>query len=72
MRCDVSTCSCAHISLLVSGSAQTCFDDQVNLNSEEPLFFFPFLFLNMASLKLLPVGSYFFSKMFEFSFWRII
>lgn len=29
MRCDVTTCSCAHISLLVSGSAQTCFDDQV-------------------------------------------
>ncbi|KAI3890583.1 hypothetical protein MKX03_036131, partial [Papaver bracteatum] len=28
MRCDVSTCSSAHISLLVSGSAQTCFDDQ--------------------------------------------
>lgn len=31
MRCDVSTCSSAHISLLVSGSAQTCFDDQVIL-----------------------------------------
>ncbi|XP_062154873.1 AT-rich interactive domain-containing protein 4-like [Alnus glutinosa] len=29
MRCDVTTCSCAHISLLVSGSAQTCFDDQL-------------------------------------------
>lgn len=29
MRCDISTCSSAHISLLVSGSAQTCFDDQV-------------------------------------------
>ncbi|KAI3935868.1 hypothetical protein MKW92_053226 [Papaver armeniacum] len=29
MRCDVSTCSSAHISLLVSGNAQTCFDDQV-------------------------------------------
>ena len=29
MRCDVSTCSSAHISLLLSGSAQTCFDDQV-------------------------------------------
>ncbi|KAK3013038.1 hypothetical protein RJ639_008239 [Escallonia herrerae] len=28
MRCDLSTCSSAHISLLVSGSAQTCFDDQ--------------------------------------------
>ncbi|URE03609.1 ARID/BRIGHT DNA binding domain [Musa troglodytarum] len=28
MRCDI-TCSCAHISLLVSGSAQTCFDDQL-------------------------------------------
>ncbi|XP_028064254.1 AT-rich interactive domain-containing protein 4 [Camellia sinensis] len=27
MRCDLSTCSSAHISLLVSGSAQTCFDD---------------------------------------------
>ncbi|KAF5743130.1 AT-rich interactive domain-containing protein 4 [Tripterygium wilfordii] len=29
MRCDVSTCSSAHISLLVSGSAQTCFNDQL-------------------------------------------
>lgn len=28
MRCDMSTCTSAHISLLVSGSAQTCFDDQ--------------------------------------------
>ena len=30
MRCDFSTCSSAHISLLVSGSAQTCFNDQVS------------------------------------------
>lgn len=29
MRCDLSTSSSAHISLLVSGSAQTCFDDLV-------------------------------------------
>ncbi|XP_052180658.1 AT-rich interactive domain-containing protein 4-like isoform X2 [Diospyros lotus] len=29
MRCDISTCSSAHISLLVSGSAETCFDDQL-------------------------------------------
>ncbi|TXG61715.1 hypothetical protein EZV62_013078 [Acer yangbiense] len=29
MRCDLSTCSSAHISLLVSGSAQTCFNDQL-------------------------------------------
>ncbi|KAI5679503.1 hypothetical protein M9H77_00730 [Catharanthus roseus] len=29
MRCDISTVSSAHISLLVSGSAQTCFDDQM-------------------------------------------
>ncbi|CAN1136146.1 AT-rich interactive domain-containing protein 4 [Linum perenne] len=28
MRCDLSTCSSSHISLLVSGSAQTCFNDQ--------------------------------------------
>ncbi|KAL9277719.1 hypothetical protein AtEden1_Chr00c003g0324031 [Arabidopsis thaliana] len=28
MRCDVSTCSSAHISMLVSGNAQTCFSDQ--------------------------------------------
>jgi len=28
MRCDITTCSSAHISLLLSGSAQTCFDDQ--------------------------------------------
>ncbi|XP_057429473.1 AT-rich interactive domain-containing protein 4-like isoform X2 [Lotus japonicus] len=29
MRCDISTCSSAHISLLVSGSADTCFNDQI-------------------------------------------
>ncbi|XP_034924851.1 AT-rich interactive domain-containing protein 4 [Populus alba] len=29
MRCDLSTCSSAHISLLVSGSAQNCFNDQL-------------------------------------------
>ncbi|CAD6224899.1 unnamed protein product [Miscanthus lutarioriparius] len=29
MRCDVTTCSTSHVSLLVSGSAQTCFDDQL-------------------------------------------
>ncbi|KAG6425787.1 hypothetical protein SASPL_109991 [Salvia splendens] len=29
MRCELSTSSSAHISLLVSGSAQTCFDDQL-------------------------------------------
>ncbi|TYI79710.1 hypothetical protein E1A91_D05G039700v1 [Gossypium mustelinum] len=29
MRCDFSTCSSAHISFLVSGSAQTCFNDQL-------------------------------------------
>ncbi|ESW10605.1 hypothetical protein PHAVU_009G223200 [Phaseolus vulgaris] len=29
MRCDISTCSTAHISLLVSGSADTCFNDQL-------------------------------------------
>ncbi|XP_039018714.1 AT-rich interactive domain-containing protein 4-like [Hibiscus syriacus] len=29
MRCDFSTCSSTHISLLVSGSAQTCFNDQI-------------------------------------------
>jgi len=26
MRCDMSTCGSAHVSFLVSGSAQTCFD----------------------------------------------
>ncbi|GAA0145868.1 hypothetical protein LIER_05954 [Lithospermum erythrorhizon] len=29
MRCDISTSSSSHISLLLSGSAQTCFDDQL-------------------------------------------
>ncbi|MED6131917.1 AT-rich interactive domain-containing protein 4, variant 2 [Stylosanthes scabra] len=29
MRCDISTCSSAHISLLVSGNADTCFNDQL-------------------------------------------
>ncbi|XP_047337676.1 AT-rich interactive domain-containing protein 4-like [Impatiens glandulifera] len=32
MRCDITTASAAHISLLVSGSAQTCFDDQLMEN----------------------------------------
>ncbi|KAL5201405.1 hypothetical protein ABZP36_035759 [Zizania latifolia] len=29
MCCDITTCSSSHVSLLVSGSAQTCFDDQL-------------------------------------------
>jgi hypothetical protein len=29
MRCDLATSSSAHIYLLVSGSPQTCFDDQL-------------------------------------------
>ncbi|KAM7274835.1 hypothetical protein ACFE04_016701 [Oxalis oulophora] len=29
MKCDISTCSSAHTSLLVSGSPQTCFNDQI-------------------------------------------
>ncbi|XP_062195357.1 AT-rich interactive domain-containing protein 4-like [Phragmites australis] len=29
MRCDITTCSSTHVSLLVSGSAHTCFDDQL-------------------------------------------
>jgi len=32
MQCDLSTCSSASISLLVSGSAQTCFNDQARIN----------------------------------------
>lgn len=28
MKCDLTTGSSAHISRVVSGSAQTCFDDQ--------------------------------------------
>jgi hypothetical protein len=32
MRCDITTCSSSHVSLLVSGSAQTCFDDQVHIS----------------------------------------
>lgn len=32
MRCDISTSSSAHISLLVSGSADACFNDQARLN----------------------------------------
>ncbi|OIV97332.1 hypothetical protein TanjilG_07084 [Lupinus angustifolius] len=31
MRCDISSSSSAHISLLVSGSADTCFNDQARL-----------------------------------------
>jgi len=33
MRCDITTCSSSHVSLLVSGSAQTCFDDQVSIST---------------------------------------
>jgi hypothetical protein len=29
MRCEITTCSFAHVSFLVSGCAQTCFDDQL-------------------------------------------
>ncbi|KAL5232406.1 hypothetical protein ABZP36_031182 [Zizania latifolia] len=29
MRCDITTCSSSHVSMLISGSAQTCFDDQL-------------------------------------------
>ncbi|KAL6661323.1 hypothetical protein ACP70R_000707 [Stipagrostis hirtigluma subsp. patula] len=29
MRCDITTCSSSHFSLLVSGSPQACFDDQL-------------------------------------------
>ncbi|KAE8675988.1 AT-rich interactive domain-containing protein 4 [Hibiscus syriacus] len=36
MRCDFSTSSSAHISLLASGSAQTCFNDQAS-NSDQLL-----------------------------------
>jgi hypothetical protein len=32
MRCDISTSSSAHISLLVSGSADACFNDQAWVN----------------------------------------
>ena len=32
MRCDISTSSSAHISLLVSGSADACFNDQARVN----------------------------------------
>jgi hypothetical protein len=32
MRCDITTCSSAHVSFLVSCSAQTCFDDQVSIS----------------------------------------
>jgi hypothetical protein len=39
MRCDVSTCSSSHVSLLVSGSAQTCFDDQVHISLTLDMFF---------------------------------
>jgi len=41
MRCDVTTCSTSHVSLLVSGSAQTCFDDQVYIPLTLDRFFGP-------------------------------
>ncbi|KAF9622598.1 hypothetical protein IFM89_032497 [Coptis chinensis] len=35
MRCDFSTCSSCHVSLLVSSSVQTCFDDQKKKSVKE-------------------------------------
>jgi hypothetical protein len=47
MRCDITTCSSSHVSLLVSGSAQTCFDDQVHISISS--YFEAFLVLNTKS-----------------------
>lgn len=37
MRCDICTTTFARVPLLVSGAAQTCFDDQVNTSTTETL-----------------------------------
>jgi hypothetical protein len=33
MRCDICTTTFARVPLLVSGAAQTCFDDQVKIST---------------------------------------
>jgi len=38
MRCDICTTTFARIALLVSGAAQTCFDDQVRAQRCSTLF----------------------------------
>lgn len=71
MRCDLSTSSSAHISLLVSGSAQTCFDDQVMHCN----------FYKYCGWNCLYVGSWFFlfflaelgwCSTYSYSYWKII
>lgn len=37
MRCDICTTTFARVPLLVSGAAQTCFDDQVKISITETL-----------------------------------
>ena len=37
MRCDVCTSTFARVPLLVSGAAQTCFDDQVRIYKTKAL-----------------------------------
>lgn len=70
MRCDLSTCSSAHISLLVSGSAQTCFNDQARINVFCNCLFLS-VYLFVWSLLSSCVFLTIFLKFF-LSFWRII
>lgn len=62
MRCDFSTTTSAHISLLVSGSAQTCFNDQASMVIFQQLIYFSqvvhvnyiiFMIPNFSCLQLL-------------------
>jgi len=68
MRCDISTCSTAHISLLVSGSADTCFNDQARVNLLSVFGFFTYMPFKMFLL----THHFFLSFVCTLSFWRII
>ncbi|KAK4746855.1 hypothetical protein SAY87_025892 [Trapa incisa] len=55
MRCDFSTCSSAHISLLVS---QTCFNDQVLKQLAPDISYQSLVALGIASIQGVPVASF--------------
>lgn len=61
MRCDVSTCSSAHISMLVSGNAQTCFSDQAR----------DYIFWNIAYLCIHVQWDLLLISYVNISFWKI-
>ncbi|CAO2188431.1 unnamed protein product [Urochloa humidicola] len=58
MRCDITTCSSSHVSLLVSGSAQTCFDDQVLKHLAPEISYRSLVALGIACVNGTPVSSF--------------